>query len=347
MHRAIGPRGTALIKRFEGCARRRPDGQFEAYPDPGTGGKPWTSGWGATGPDHVHGGRIGPGTIWSQQQCDARLARDLVRYANDVSRAIGSAPTTQGQFDALVSFVFNVGQGAFADSTLLRLLNSREYIAAEMQFQRWNLNDGKVMPGLTNRRKAEAAMFSGAAPITESKPTWEAPMSPFLIAALPALVEAIPGLIRNFGKGEVTERNAQAAGRVLEIVQVATGTANAQAAVEAVKDDPAARTAATDALDREGWFAVTESGGGGIEGARKFSIETKGSFWAMPAFWVSILLLAPLYVVVYAVLFQQGWPDTIKVQVVTAILAVISIVGAFWLGSSFAQAVQRNREIDQ
>jgi muramidase (phage lysozyme) len=171
-------------------------------------------------------------------------------------------------------------------------------------------------------------------------------MSPFLIAALPALVEAIPGLIRNFGKGAVTERNAEAAERVISIVQAATGTTNAQAAVEAIKADPAARVAATEALDREGWFAVTESGGGGIEGARKFSIETKGSFWAMPAFWVSILLLAPLYVVVYAVLFQQGWPDTIKVQVVTAVLAVISIIGAFWLGSSFAQAVQRNRETD-
>jgi len=334
----LSERGLTAIKGHEKL-------RLKAYPDPGSvNGLPVTIGYGST--RRMDGSPWQLGDVITEAEAVELLARDTQEAQDAVNRLV-AVPLRQGQFDSLVSFTMNVGQGAFADSTLLRLLNEGDYNGAEMQFQRWNLNDGTVMAGLTNRRKAEAAMFSGTAPITESKPTWEAPMSPFLIAALPALVEAIPGLIRNFGKGEVTERNAQAAGRVLEIVQVATGTANAQAAVEAVKDDPAARTAATDALDREGWFAVTESGGGGIEGARKFSIETKGAFWAMPAFWVSILLLAPLYVVVYAVLFQQGWPDTIKVQVVTAILAVISIVGAFWLGSSFAQAVQRNREIDQ
>ena len=55
--RAVGEAGIALIKRFEGCARRRADGMVEAYPDPGTGRDPWTIGWGATGPG------IGPGTV--------------------------------------------------------------------------------------------------------------------------------------------------------------------------------------------------------------------------------------------------------------------------------------------
>ena len=63
----IGPKGTALIKRFEGCARIRSDGKVEAYPDPGTGGAPWTIGWGATGPG------IERGTVWTQKQCDDRL----------------------------------------------------------------------------------------------------------------------------------------------------------------------------------------------------------------------------------------------------------------------------------
>ena len=78
---AIGPAGLNLIKRFEGCARARPDGRFEAYPDPGTGGDPWTIGWGATGRG------IGPGTVWTLAECDARLARDLARFARDVARA--------------------------------------------------------------------------------------------------------------------------------------------------------------------------------------------------------------------------------------------------------------------
>ena len=85
----IGAEGIQLIKRFEGCARRRPDGLVEAYPDPATGGAPWTIGWGATGAD------ILPGTLWTQEQCDARLTEDLARYAGEVAAAIGAAPTTQ------------------------------------------------------------------------------------------------------------------------------------------------------------------------------------------------------------------------------------------------------------
>ena len=56
----------ALVQQFEGCARRQADGTFAAYPDPGTGGDPWTIGWGSTGPD------IKTGLVWTQQQCDDR-----------------------------------------------------------------------------------------------------------------------------------------------------------------------------------------------------------------------------------------------------------------------------------
>ena len=90
--RAIGPAGIALIQRFEGCARLRADGMVEAYPDPGTGGAPWTIGWGATGPG------IARGTVWTRGECDARLERDLARYSAEVADALGEAPTTQAQF---------------------------------------------------------------------------------------------------------------------------------------------------------------------------------------------------------------------------------------------------------
>lgn len=155
--RAIGPRGVQLIKLFEGCAKRRPDGRIEAYPDPGTGAEPWTIGWGATGRDHVHGGRIGPGTIWSQAQCDDRLARDLVRYANDVARALGTAPTTQGQFDAMVSFHYNTG--AIARATLTRKHIAGDFTGAAAEFARWNRAGGRVLRGLTRRREAEAELY--------------------------------------------------------------------------------------------------------------------------------------------------------------------------------------------
>lgn len=153
----ISAEGTALIRRFEGCARARRDGLIEAYPDPGTGAQPWTIGWGATGEDHVHGGRIGPGTVWTQSQCDARLANDLKRYARDVVRAIGDAPTTQGQFDAMVSFHYNTG--AIARATLTRKHKAGDHEGAAQEFRRWNKAGGRVLKGLTRRRSEEEQLY--------------------------------------------------------------------------------------------------------------------------------------------------------------------------------------------
>lgn len=152
--RRISPAGIALIKRFEGCARLRRDGLVEAYPDPATGGPPWTIGWGATGPD------IGPCTVWTQDECDARLERDLARYSDQVARAIGQALTTQAQFDALVSFHYNTGAIARATLTKKHFVGDIEGVVRE--FQRWNRAGGRVLKGLTRRRLAEAQLYSGA-----------------------------------------------------------------------------------------------------------------------------------------------------------------------------------------
>ena len=153
---SIGPAGIALIKHFEGCARRRADGLFDAYPDPGTGGAPWTIGWGATGAG------ISPGVIWTQAQCDDRLERDLVRYARAVARAIGTAPTTQSQFDALVSFHYNTG--AIATATLTRLHTHGRFAEAAAEFGKWVNAGGRRLPGLVRRRAAEAKLYSGGLP---------------------------------------------------------------------------------------------------------------------------------------------------------------------------------------
>lgn len=151
---AIGAAGLALIKRFEGCARLRSDGRFDAYPDPGTGGDPWTIGWGATGKG------IAPGTIWTQAECDARLERDLVRFAREVSRALGDAPTSQAQFDALVSFHYNTG--AIAKATLTKLHKRGEFGAAAAEFGKWVNAGGRRLKGLVRRREAEAALYRSA-----------------------------------------------------------------------------------------------------------------------------------------------------------------------------------------
>lgn len=168
------------------------------------------------------------------------------------------------------------------------------------------------------------------------------PMAPFIAAALPALVQSIPELIRSFGTGQVTERNAKAAQTVLEVVQAATGTTNAQAAVEAVQSDPAARAAATAALEAEHWFELTEAGGGGVAGAREYSdkLAARGEdVRNIPAFWITLALLPLLYGTVYLVLtgsadeFSGELRAAIASSVVTGILG--GVIG-YWLGLKFS-----------
>ena len=153
--RTLSPAGIALIRRFEGCAQARGDGTFEAYPDPGTGGAPWTIGWGSTGPD------VTPSTVWTQAECDARFAADLARYAAEVDAVLGDAPTTQGQFDALVSFHYNTG--AIARASLTRLHRAGNCAEAARELGKWVFAGGRRLEGLARRRKAEASLY--AAPI--------------------------------------------------------------------------------------------------------------------------------------------------------------------------------------
>lgn len=153
--RSLGPAGHALIKRWEGCARAEPDGRFAAYPDPGSAdGRPWTIGWGSTGPDITCDSR------WTQAECDARFERDIQRYCDEVARAIGNAPTSQNQFDALVAFHYNTG--AIAGATPTKLHKAGKYAEARAEFGKWIYNNHKPMAGLRNRRAAEAALYAKA-----------------------------------------------------------------------------------------------------------------------------------------------------------------------------------------
>ncbi len=137
-----------LVKAFEGC-------RLEAYPDPGTGGEPWTIGYGSTV-------GVTAGMVITQEQADARLERDMAAAAAAVEK-YRAAPLNQNQFDALCDFVFNVGAEAFRTSTLLRLLNSRSYKSAAYEFGRWTRAGGRVLPGLVKRRAAERQLFETAA----------------------------------------------------------------------------------------------------------------------------------------------------------------------------------------
>lgn len=151
--------GITLIHSFEGFARKLPDGSVQAYPDPGTGGKPWTIGWGSTTDED--GKPIEPGTIWSKERADRRFEQHLGQFERQVITALGSSihNTSQEQFDALVSFTYNVGAGALTSSTLLRMHKAGNHAGAADQFGRWNKAGRRVMAGLTRRRAAEAELY--------------------------------------------------------------------------------------------------------------------------------------------------------------------------------------------
>lgn len=140
--------GIAVAHYFESC-------KLTAYPDPGSkDGKPWTIGWGHTGPE------VCKDLVWTQEQADSAFLVDAARFERDVTQLV-KVPLTQGQFDALVLFAYNVGIDALRKSTLLRKLNAGDHEGAALEFRRWNKNDGKPMRGLTRRRAAEECLFRG------------------------------------------------------------------------------------------------------------------------------------------------------------------------------------------
>lgn len=150
--RTLGAPGAKLIKKWEGCEKRRADGTFAAYPDPGSGdGKPWTIGWGSTGPD------VKKGVVWSQAQCDARFDVDMRSYVKEVADFIGTAATTQNQFDALVSFHYNTG--AIRSSSLGKLHKQGKFADVRNEFGKWIYNNHKPMNGLKSRRADEAKLY--------------------------------------------------------------------------------------------------------------------------------------------------------------------------------------------
>jgi lysozyme len=135
--------GIELIKQSEGL-------RLEAYQDSAG---VWTIGYGNT-----YGVR--EGDTCTQEWAEERLQDDVRRAEAHVTRLV-KLPLMQGQFDALVSFVFNLGYYALFRSTLLRKLNAGDYSGAADEFLRWNHAGGKVLKGLTRRREAERHMFLG------------------------------------------------------------------------------------------------------------------------------------------------------------------------------------------
>jgi lysozyme len=139
----ISNKGIDLIKHFEGC-------ETTAYKCPAG---VWTIGYG-----HIKG--VQEGDVITEQQAHDMLVEELNEYENYINSSVTSA-LNQDQFDAMVSWVYNLGNGNLNTSTLLKVLNNGDYDAVPAQIMRWNKAGGKVLEGLTRRRKAEADLFSG------------------------------------------------------------------------------------------------------------------------------------------------------------------------------------------
>lgn len=114
----------------------------------------WTNGVGHTGSD------VWPGQVVDEAQVMAWLTQDLKEAEDAVNRLV-KVPLTQGQFDALVSFTFNLGAERLEESTLLKKLNAKDYEGARKEFQRWVFAGGYIQPGLVKRRYNEAERFEG------------------------------------------------------------------------------------------------------------------------------------------------------------------------------------------
>ncbi|UIA94555.1 lysozyme (plasmid) [Erwinia tracheiphila] len=137
----ISDSGIMLIKNFEGLC-------LTAYQ---CSAHVWTIGYG-------HTAGVKPGDTITEGQAEQFLRDDLDQFEAAVYRLV-NVTLSQHQFDALVSFTFNLGEGNLKNSTLLKKLNAGDYSGAAEEFPRWNRADGRVVEGLTRRRLAERDMF--------------------------------------------------------------------------------------------------------------------------------------------------------------------------------------------
>ena len=137
----ISQEGISLIKKFEGC-------ELEAYQ---CAAGVWTIGYGSTKD-------VKEGDTLTQKEADNFLLHEMQEYEGYIKELV-KVPLKQNQFDALVSWVFNLGPANLKASTMLKFLNAGDYHLIPSQIKRWNKASGKVLEGLIRRREAEALMF--------------------------------------------------------------------------------------------------------------------------------------------------------------------------------------------
>lgn len=170
----LSQRGLDLIQSFEGYHTAQPDGSCVAYLCPA---RVPTIGWGCT-----EGVKLG--MRWTRAEADAAFLRELSKFERAVDRLV-TVDLNQNEYDALVSFAYNCGEGALSKSTILKKLNKGDRTGAAAAFAAWNKGGGRVLPGLVRRRAAEADLFRDPVDVPDDEPSMpqsvemsKVPMSP-------------------------------------------------------------------------------------------------------------------------------------------------------------------------
>jgi lysozyme len=352
----ISDAGLQLIQEFEGL-------RLDAYPDPGTGGEPWTIGWGTT--VYPGGRRVQQGDRITEAQAMEYLRNDVERFESSVS-AMLRVPVTQPQFDALVSLAYNVRANALRDSTLIELLNAGDSAGAAAQFDRWIHAGGRPMEGLRRRRRAERAMFESEqlpAPIeartTPPRPSdaptpqpttaeppaarLERPMPPIaLLGPLIGLLTSVaPDLVRIFTDKArpVSERNTEAAITVLDLAKRVSQASTPAAAVEAIVADPVMQQQFREAVQAS-WYELSPGDGGGVTGARQAAQSARDAPGA--AGWIAAVNQLAMDAAVvggggwimWSLATAAGTPPEVKTLIIGSVAGYVAAVIQFRYGSS-------------
>lgn len=251
----LSSEGDSLVKSFEGCLHPvdPAKSRFRPYVCPAG---VLTIGWGHT---NDNGRQFKSSDVWTQGECDAEFRADMVRFEAAVRRRV-KVELTQHQFDALVSFTYNCGEGNLAKSGLLRRVNAKDFEGAVGEFPKWNRGGGKVLAGLTRRRAAEAALFRDgnhqAAQVSyeTAKAADDEPM--------PQRVDTADGSIKPMSTSKIGN------------TQIAMGAAGAAEAASKVKD----------ALDQANSVK---------DGVKQLGIlDVLGSVAMNPLFWLALAIVA-------------------------------------------------------
>jgi len=152
-HLKLTKAGANMIHHFEGCLKKEGD-KYKAYKCPAG---VLTIGHGHT---NHHGRKFDATSRWTREECDAAFFEDMEGFEAAVRRLV-RVPLTDYQFDALVSFTYNCGEGNLAKSTLLKKVNAGDHAGAAKEFHKWNKAGGKVLAGLTRRRASESLLYQG------------------------------------------------------------------------------------------------------------------------------------------------------------------------------------------